>query len=199
MDKILSLRDLGYKQAILGDDLETLAGYAIEHIVGFPDTIPPEAKAEIVSGYQLRKGELMGDNILAVIDGNYVKATDDMLKNKKVEKVNVNVAFAFAYTAQQFGKLKGENPALHAVVAKVRDQTQTYCSNKLGDLIRKAKMLLRVSDGKPARVELTFAESLTKMFDTQEKSCKVKQAKGDVLADVAKYKKAVDAFWSVLK
>lgn len=198
MQTFQSLRDMSYQQAKIGDALESITQYAIDHIAGFPETCPPEAKAELYDGYRMRKAELIGDNVHAVVDGNYVKPTDEMLKNKKVEKVNISVDFAFSFTAQEFGKLKGENPTLHAVVGQVRNQTQTYCSNRFGDLVSKAKKLIN-KDTRQSRKELTFVESLQNMFDAQEKSCKVKQAKGDPVANIDKYKKAVAAFWSALK
>ena len=54
MDTIISLRDLGYKQAQSADTLENAARYAIDNIAGFPEAIMPEAKAEVVGGYRLR-------------------------------------------------------------------------------------------------------------------------------------------------
>jgi len=57
MDTIISLRDLGYKQAQSADTLENAARYAIDNIAGFPEAIMPEAKAEVVGGYRLRYAE----------------------------------------------------------------------------------------------------------------------------------------------
>ena len=196
MNTIISLRDLGYKQAQSADTLEDAARYAIDNIAGFPETIMPEAKAEVVGGYRLRYAENKPAKTFIVVDGNYLQETD--LKAKKgTEKVIIGVDYAFSFTSQEFGKLKNENPALHAIIGEVRNNTSTYCSNRFAELVTRAKKLLAPrTNGK--RQELTFTESMTKIFDAQEKSCKVKQAKGDQVADINKYKLSVQAFWSTM-
>ena len=132
--------------------------------------------------------------VYAVIDGHYVEATAEHIKNKKVEKIEVGVAYAFSYTSQEFGKLANTNPALHKLVKKWRDAVIDYCSNRLGDLKSKANKIL--TKGQPStRTTLDFVQSVSKVFQAQEKSVKVKHAKGDTTADPAKFKLAVSAFW----
>jgi hypothetical protein len=133
----------------------------------------------------------------AVIDGHYVLATDEHIKNKKVEKIEVGVAYAFSYTSQEFGKLANTNPALHGVVKQWRSDVSDYCSNRLGDLKRACKKILAKRNGTTTtRTTLDFAESMTKLFDAQMKSVKVKEAKRDTTANSAKFNLAVKAFWT---
>ena len=189
-----SLRDMGYQQAKTGDNLTTQAQFAIDTITGFPADIPAEAKSELYAGYQLRYNENHPAETYAVINGHYVKATDEQVKNKKVEKVEIGVAYAFSYSSQEFGKLANTNPALHAIVKKWRSDVSDYCSNRLGDLKRAATKLL--NKGKTAqRQTLDFAESAKKVFDQLGNSVKVKAGRGDTTADPVKFKQAVDAFW----
>ena len=189
-----SLRDMGYQQAKTGDNLTTQAQFAIDTITGFPADIPAEAKSELYAGYQLRYNENHPAETYAVINGHYVKATDEQVKNKKVEKVEIGVAYAFSYSSQEFGKLANTNPALHAIVKKWRSDVSDYCSNRLGDLKRAATKLL--NKGKTTqRQTLDFAESAKKVFDQLGNSVKVKAGRGDTTADPVKFKQAVDAFW----
>ena len=189
-----SLRDMGYQQAKTGDNLTTQAQFAIDSIMGFPADIPAEAKSELYAGYQLRYSENHPAETYAVINGHYVKATDEQVKNKKVEKVEIGVAYAFSYSSQEFGKLANTNPALHAIVKKWRSDVSDYCSNRLGDLKRAATKLL--NKGKTTqRQTLDFAESAKKVFDQLGNSVKVKAGRGDTTADPVKFKQAVDAFW----
>ena len=189
-----SLRDMGYQQAKTGDNLTTQAQFAIDTIMGFPADIPAEAKSELYAGYQLRYNENHPAETYAVINGHYVKATDEQVKNKKVEKVEIGVAYAFSYSSQEFGKLANTNPALHAIVKKWRSDVSDYCSNRLGDLKRAATKLL--NKGKTTqRQTLDFAESAKKVFDQLGNSVKVKAGRGDTTADPVKFKQAVDAFW----
>lgn len=198
MTTFTSLKDLGYQQASTSDTLESQAQYAIDHIVGFPADVPAEARAELYEGYRMRCNDNKPPETYAVIDGHYVLATEEHKKNKKVEKVEIGVAYAFSYTSQEFGKLANTNPALHGIVKKWRDAVIDYCSNRLGDLKSKAKKIL--NKGQPSsRTTLDFSQSMTNVFTAQEKSVKVKQAKGDSTADPVKFKIAVTAFWKAYK
>ena len=194
MSSFLSLKDMGYQQAKTGDSLTDQAKFAIDSIVGFPETVPAEAKTELYAGYQMRFNENRPAIVYAVIDGNYVRATAEHDKNKKVEKVSIGVEFAYSFSSQEFGKLANTNPALHGIVKKWRSDASDYCSNRLGDLKRAATKYL--NKGKPAnRQTVDFVASMTKLFDAQTKSVKVKESKGDTTAHAAKFKVATDAFW----
>jgi hypothetical protein len=198
MTTFTSLKDLGYQQAKTGDTLEAQAKYAIEKIAGFPAEIPAEARAELYEGYRMRCNDNKPPVTYAVIDRNYVVATDEHIKNKKIEKIEIGVAYAFSYTSQEFGKLKGTNEALHGLVKKWRDDVTDYCSNRLGDLKAKANKILNKGQTS-TRTTLDFAQSMANAFTAQEKSVKVKHAKGDTTADPAKFKLAVSAFWKTYK
>jgi hypothetical protein len=189
-----SLKDLGYQHASTSDTLDGQAQYAIDNITEFPADVPAEARAELYEGYRMRCNDNKPPVVYAVIDGHYVEATAEHIKNKKVEKIEVGVAYAFSYTSQEFGKLANTNPALHKLVKKWRDAVIDYCSNRLGDLKSKANKIL--TKGQPStRTTLDFVQSVNKVFQAQEKSVKVKHAKGDTTADPAKFKLAVSAFW----
>ncbi len=193
-----SLKDMGYQQAKTNDNLATQAPFAIDNIVGFPTDIPAEAKSELYAGYQLRYNDNNPAETYAVINGHYVKATDEQMKNKKIEKVEIGVAYAFSYSSQEFGKLANTNPALHAIIKVWRSDVSDYCSNRLGDLKRAATKLL--NKGKTTqRQTLDFAESAKKLFDQLGNSVKVKAGRGDTTADPVKFKQAVDAFWKTYK
>jgi hypothetical protein len=195
MSTISSLKDLGYQQAKTGDSLESQAQYALGNITGFPEDVPSEAKDALYDGYRMRYSERKPAQTYAVINDHYVLASVEQMQNKKIEKIDVGVAYAFSYSSQEFGKLKNTNPALHAIIKVVRDDVADYCSNRLGDLKRAAKKLIAKKDG-ATRTTLDFAQSMLKAFEAQEKSVKVKQAKGDTTANSAKFAVATKAFWT---
>jgi hypothetical protein len=196
MSTISSLRDLGYQQAGTGDSLDSQAEYALANIAGFPEEMPSEAKEMLYDGYRLRHGERHPAKVYAVVSDHYVLATPEQVKNAKVEKIEIGVAYAFAYSSQEFGKLKNTNPALHGIIKTIRDDVGDYCSNRLGDLKRACKRILDKRNGRTvSRTTLDFTESMTKIFDAQTKSVKVKEAKRDTTANSAKYALAVKAFW----
>ena len=197
MSTITSLKDLGYQQASTGDSLDQQAEYALVNISGFPEDISSEAREMLYEGYRQRKSERNPAKVYAVVNDHYILATPEQVQNKKVEKVEIGVAYAFAFSSQEFGKLKNTNPALHGIVKTIRDDVADYCSNRLGDLKRACKKILAKQNGNTTtRTTLDFAQSMLKAFEAQEKSVKVKQAKGDTTANSAKYALAVKAFWT---
>jgi hypothetical protein len=197
MSTITSLKDLGYQQAGTGDSLDSQAEYALAHISGFPEDISSEAREMLYEGYRQRKSEKNPAKVYAVVNDHYILATPEQIKNAKVEKVEIGVAYAFAFSSQEFGKLKNTNPALHGIVKGIREDVSDYCSNRLGDLKRACKKILAKRNGNTTtRTTLDFVESMTKTFEAQEKSVKVKQTKGDTTANSAKFALAVKAFWT---
>jgi hypothetical protein len=195
----LSLKDMGYQQAKTSDSLSTQAQFALDNIAGFPADIPAESRDELYAGYQMRFNENRPAKLYAVINGHYTVATEEQAKNKKVEKVEIGVAYAFSYSSQEFGKLKNTNPALHGIVKQWRDDTNDYCSNRLGDLKRAATKLLNKDKG-VQRQTLDFTESVEKAFEQLGKSVRVKsERQKDTTANPAKFKQAVDAFWKAYK
>jgi hypothetical protein len=197
MSTITSLKDLGYQQASTGDSLDQQAEYALANISGFPEDISSEAREMLYEGYRQRKSERNPAKVYAVINDHYILATPEQVQNKKVEKVEIGVAYAFAYSSQEFGKLKNTNPALHGIIKTIRDDVADYCSNRLGDLKRACKKILAKRNGtSTTRTTLDFAQSMTNLFNAQEKSVKVKETKRDTTANSAKYALAVKAFWT---
>ena len=191
-----SFKDFAYQHAITTDTSRDQAQYALDKIAGFPETIPEEIQADMVDGYRLRHSEIKKPIVYAVVNDHYVIASPEQIANKKVEKIEMTVAYAFSFSSQEFGKLKNTNPSLHKIIGEARDATSTYCSNKIRELKRIAKSLLTVGQS-TTRESFNFVESVTKDFEKQEKSCKVKQTRGnDSTADSAKFKLAVKAFWA---
>ena len=190
-----ALESLAYSQAVSSDSLEDRAAEAIAQIKGFPEECPSECKEALVAGYRRRYSEKKPAQVYAVIGGNYVLATEEMQKNKKVEKVSIGVEYAFSFSTHEYAKLTQENKPLRDLVQSIREGAQDYCSNRFGDLKRAAKKLLRQETG-AQRTEKTFMESTKESFDAMEKSVKTKASRGDTTAKPEKFKIALAAFWS---
>ena len=191
---IQSLKDCAYKQAVTNDVTSTLASYALTHIVGFPETVPDEAKSQLFDGYRLRLNENNPPVTFAVVDGNYVKATDEMVANKKLEKVKIGVDYAFSFSQQQFGQLKNEQPQLHALIKDVRDKTNKYCANRLRDLKSQAKRILNEGKERERSATLNFADRVKATIEDLRLKCKNAHARGDETANEKALKDAIIAF-----
>ena len=193
-----NLIELGFAQAGVGDVLTAHARTAISLIVGFPESVPEEARADLYAGYRKRWDANHPAKLYAVIDGNYVEATADMAKNKKVEKVEIGMPHIFSYTQQEFGKLKLTQPAMYSLMQPIRGSINDYCQGALGDLKNKAKKLLRKENSTPRAPNLDFADWLTDkekgVIPAMIVKCKTSKKRGDATADEARLNEAIIAF-----
>ena len=193
-----NLVELGFAQAGTGDALTSHAQTAMSLIVGFPEEISDEARALLYSGYRQRWDATHPAKLYAVIDGNYVEATADMVKNKKVEKVEIGMHHIFSYTQQEFGKLKLSQPAMYALMQPIRSSINDYCQGALSDLKGKAKKILRKENSTPRAPNLDFAEWLNDpkkaVIPAIRHKSKTSKKRGDATADEARLNEAIIAF-----
>jgi hypothetical protein len=199
-DQITSLKDGAYKQAVANDRMRSVARYVMEQSKGFPETVADEVKEQLYDGYRLRFNEVNKPSTYAVVNDHYllIDGSNPALENEK-EKVVIGVDYCFAYSQQQYGKLKNENPYLHAIVKEWRDKVNTYCSNRLGDLKRQARTILNENVKKERGATADFAKRLDEVFKDIAVKCKNAKARGDETADEGRYATARQAFmtaWS---
>jgi hypothetical protein len=192
----MSLKDGAYQQAKAGDRIRSVAKYVMANAVGFPETVADEVKEQLNEGYRLRFNENNPPDQYAVVDGNYllIDGSNPDLANAR-EKISVGVDYAcVAFTQQQFGKLKNENPALYAIIKSWRDRVSTYCSNRLGDLKRQAKAILNEGKKRERSATADFAKRIEDTFSDLATKCKTASARGDETANEAKFREARVAF-----
>jgi hypothetical protein len=199
-DQITSLKDGAYKQAVANDRMRGVARFVMEQAKGFPETVADEVKEQLYDGYRLRFNEVSKPQTYAVVNDHYllIDGSNPALNDEK-EKVVIGVDYCFAYSQQQYGKLKNENPYLHAIVKEWRDKVNTYCSNRLGDLKRQARTILNEGKQRERGATADFAQRLDEVFKDLATKCKNAKARGDETADEKKYATARQAFmtaWS---
>jgi hypothetical protein len=199
-DTITSFKDGAYKQALANDRMRGVARYVMEQCKAFPETVPDEVKAELYAGYQLRFNETNKPDRYAIVNDHYllIDGSNPALEDER-EKVVIGVDYAFSFTQQQYGKLKNENPYLHAIIKQWRDKVNTYCSNRLGDLKRQARTILNEGKQRERGATADFAHRLEDVFKDLSTKCKNAKARGDETADEKKFALARTAFmtaWS---
>jgi hypothetical protein len=199
-EQITSLKDGAYKQALANDRMRSVARYVLDQSKGFPETVADEVKEQLYDGYRLRFNEVNKPQTYAVVNDHYllIDGSNPALENER-EKVVIGVDYCFAYSQQQYGKLKNENPYLHAIVKEWRDKVNTYCSNRLGDLKRQARTILNEGKTRERGATADFAKRLEDVFKDLRLKCDNAQKRGDETADKAKFDIARNAFmtaWS---
>ena len=189
-----SLKDMGYKQADNSISTVRMAQFALEHIEKFPAEISDEAKAELYAGYRLRFSELHPANTYAVINDGITLATIEQENNPKVEKLIIGVAFAYSFSAQEFGKLAQIRPALHSIIKKIREDTNKFCSNTLGALKAAATKILNEGKDRVRTANRNFDEFVDDWFsNTAPTRMKGAKARGDIKSEV-KFNRSKAAF-----
>ena len=198
----LTMRDIGYRQAVTADVSRAIAVVVMSRVPSFPESIPDESKAELVQGYTMRFNEANPATAYVRIGDNYLRVQDITDPEGAKEQVNIGVEFAMSFTQQAFGALKNEksdnyNPALHGILKDIRTRVNKYCSNRFNDLVRMAKRIQNEGKERTRTQALEFSEYLTKQFDTMQDRCKTASVqRNDVSADVELFKRAKIAFFA---
>ena len=198
----LTMRDIGYRQAVTADVSRAIAVVVMNRVPSFPESIPDESKAELVQGYTMRFNEANPAIAYVRIGDNYLRVQDITDPEGAKEQVNIGVEFAMSFTQQAFGALKNEksdnyNPALHGILKDIRTRVNKYCSNRFNDLVRMSKRIQNEGKERTRTQALEFSEYLTKQFDTMQDRCKTASVqRNDVSADVELFKRAKVAFFA---
>ena len=190
-----SLKDMAYRQAGVSDSLESMARYALSKIKGFPKDVDDESKNQLYNGYRLRWQENNTATEYVRVNGHYEPATPDTAK--AIERMTLTVDHVFSYTQQQFGQLKAQDNAKYELIKPLRDAVGTYCSNRLGDLKRKASQL--TAPKRERKPTADFDHAVTDWLDMMRTRCVNASKRGDATADKEKFSRAVVAFkveWS---
>lgn len=206
---ITSLIDLGYRQGATRDALQNQARYAIDNIVGFPESIDDASKEKLEKGYMMRYNDNYPAKTYGIVDGNYLDfATLEKDAQSKIkERVEIGVDVVFSYTQQEYGKFKSTDPAKYAAFRPWREAFGDYKSGCLNDLKAAARKLLKKKDGAERTANHDFIEYIER-FDKDGKGkvgiledimtrCRNAKKRGDATADPEKLNKAIVAFKSV--
>jgi hypothetical protein len=205
-DSILSFKDGAFKQAGAAETLEDFALYMIDNVAGFgtPDfKVEQKIKDEVIEGYRLKFSQIKKHLPVtyAVIGDNYIPldSLQPDQQSKVKEKIEVGVILACSYSTHEYGKLKNDRPAYHAVISEWREKSGAFCSNRWNDLIKEAKRLISGGKKGKRKANLDFAETVDKTVeDLKTKLAKCISVK-DSTANQEKFNKALAAFLAVWK
>jgi hypothetical protein len=198
-----SLSHMASNQAKLDDVLKNHAQYAIDNIVGFPESEPStEQKEELNKGYISNFKIKNPDITYYRVDGNLFPESDlnpEQLKGLK-EKIIIGVDYVEALGQQKWTALntdkEGGDKALHAVIGKLRKKMSNYRTEKYRSLVIKAKQLKKELSPKTGTKNpvVAFDSRIKNAFDALEKQVKLAVARQDATADPELFKKAKIAF-----
>jgi hypothetical protein len=196
-----NLEDLGLRFSGAVESVKGLAKWALNNVKGFPENVSTDDVATVRKGSAHKWSMLNPPVEYAIIEGNYLRASDLKDIPAKAERIIVGHDVAFSYTQQQAGKLKEtHSPQYHKLIADVRTAVNAYTSNCWGKLVGAGKVEdnLRKGIKKERTPNLDFDEYLYDkdkgVFSSMQTRCKNAKAKGDVTADDKRLSKAIVAF-----
>ena len=200
-NSITSLKDGAYKQAKANDTVRDFATFALSNIQGFPEDIPKESLEQLNEGYILRWNENNPPVKFAIINDHYIKFDEKMHEGKEVKIIGAD--FIMSFSGQSFGALKESEPYLHELLVPIRKKIQSYCSNRVNDLKRMGKILIKEAnpDSNTRASIKSFNEVVDEVFNGKTglfARCKtaVKQ-RSDTEADETKLRASYNAFIKV--
>ena len=178
----------------------------IDKVAGFGTAdfkIEQKIKDEVIEGYRLKFSQMKKHVPVtyAVIGDNYIPldTLEPDQQSKVKEKIEVGVILACSYSTHEYGKLKNDRPAYHAVISEWREKTGAFCSNRWNDLVKEAKRLKSGGAKGKRKANLDFAETVDKTVeDLKTKLAKCISVK-DSTANQEKFNKALAAFLAVWK
>lgn len=198
--EIKSLVECGKGAAENLDNAERYARYCMDNIVGFPDTCPDEAQAQLNEGFIQRHKFNKKPVVYGVVDGNLIPLSQ--LTKEPIEKIEISVDYALSFTTHEIGRLhETHSPQLKKVVGEWRKEASTYCSTCMKSLVATAKRVM-AGGKRPRKVTDEFGVWLYAekgMFQSGEARSRAAEKRGDPSANHAKFMLAVEAFSKVWK
>lgn len=201
-DKHLSITDIALNHGRAENAIVGCAVLALETIKGFPvlKDVSEENMTSLRDGYALAYKEIFKPVTYAVINGHYVQASPEHISNDKVEKITMTLDYCMSFTANEIGTAFKDDPEKKKLIRNVRDTLSTYVTKKIGRLVTKANEIIKARSGETTKREVVlFEQSVSKFFEAQIKSVKVKEKRGDASANPAKFLGAVEAFWKAYR
>ena len=173
MQLFKSLKDASYQSCINKEKDASVAAYVLDQCPSFLDNPSDEVIAEIKAGHLLRHSEITEPKYYTA---DFVPCSAD---TKGAMKYDIHTAMS--YTQQQFGRLKNDDPKLHAVIGAIRKSFSTYSSNRMTDLKTSVRKLLNERNGVKRERSATkdFAVWLAELADTIKTRAKTAKARGD--------------------
>lgn len=192
----INFKNIGYELAKNVDVKNTLARSILNEYHDFDENVSDVAKEQLYAGFQLRYAENNPDMKKGYIfkDNGYIPVDDATFTAFKGDRFAVTIGSVMSYTPQAFGALRTKNPNLHSLIKPIRDKVNTYCSNRMADLIKAVKDIK--NEGKPTSRGATHAYdvTITAWLDALPKKCKNALARGDDTANEKRTLSAIGAF-----
>lgn len=178
--EITSLKDAGYQGCVSSERGMVIGKFIYTKCSTFLESIPDEIKSELEIGQMLRYNELHPAQFYTA------KWTPCDPDTEGASKVDINVVMA--YSQQEFGRFRNDDPIKHDIHKKWRNDWSDYKTGRKSDLKKYVKAYIDSLTGKKRERAVTkdFAvwlkEDVLKGIKARAVTAK---ARGDVTVDDA--------------
>ena len=181
-----SLKDAGYKFALIGETAKGVAEYVVAECPNFLQEVPAEVEAQLVEGWKLRKQELMND------DHKVRTFNNEWIPDPK-GGIRVTLDYVYSFSQQEVGRMRIADPVKHGIVSEVRSEFSKYKSDRMKALKSAIRQLNPANKKRAENKDFqTFISD--KMTEILDKAKSVSARNNDKTCDQVKTRMAVDAF-----
>lgn len=204
---IASLEDAGFQQCSVDTQFVNVVDFAMSQIptLGDPtlnrsEQMTKSDRDSLKVGYiNYYNEKVKPARYFVVADNNYVEKTEADWNAFQGEKRRLDVHVAFGIDQAGLTYLRENEKVWYGLIQDLKTDFNAYASNKIGELISKAKKIWA------KRAGIKRERSLTKVFEVREKEvmedlldkCISADGRGnDATADVARTKRRIAAYFA---
>lgn len=204
---IASLEDAGFQQCSVDTQFVNVVDFAMSQIptLGDPtlnrsEQMTKSDRDSLKVGYiNYYNEKVKPARYFVVADNNYVEKTEADWNAFQGEKRRLDVHVAFGIDQAGLTYLRENEKVWYGLIQDLKTDFNAYASNKIGELITKAKKIWA------KRAGIKRERSLTKVFEVREKEvmedlldkCISADGRGnDATADVARTKRRIAAYFA---
>lgn len=204
---IASLEDAGFQQCSVDTQFVNVVDFAMSQIptLGDPtlnrsEQMTKSDRDSLKVGYiNYYNEKVKPARYFVVADNNYVEKTEAEWNAFQGEKRRLDVHVAFGIDQAGLTYLRENEKVWYGLIQDLKTDFNAYASNKIGELITKAKKIWA------KRAGIKRERSLTKVFEVREKEvmedlldkCISADGRGnDATADVARTKRRIAAYFA---
>ena len=173
-------RELGRQFAKAGAQRRAVAVAINNHAPSYVTEPIKAIQAELYEGFALTYIESHKDKEQYYIrTGEAYNPVDaETFKTAKADKLHLTYTYALAFTSNEFGKLKTENPVLHSLVKTMRNDISKEQSREHGKLMAELRGLQQGES--KTRVSKTLKEQLTDRNQTSLDGIRSHESRGNI-------------------
>ncbi len=175
---------------------DTARDYAAEMLRRYPNAaLPEETWSALKTAWMTRKRGMVPAEWYEKVGADQYYRVQEAPPEEAENFLHLTADFCCSFSSTDFGKLKGEQPNLHALIKGVRDNVSMYAASKKQAFESMLKKMLREEQAHGANAKRAFIVALEAYLLDRKKSLANARKQGQTgLCEDSVYEKAVAEF-----